>query len=178
MKLATATVAATLAVAFTLVAGTPARAADLTVDMADPAWNGFQIPAGQQCSKFGGKGATPPLRIGNIPAGANAIIVEFNDRDYQPLSYDGGHGKIGFRIKQGATSADLPSVPGETDDMPEGAFLEERNRATGSYATGGYLPPCSGGNGHVYFADIKAVNTVEGEDPKVLAETRFLLGRY
>ena len=69
-------------------------------------------------------------------------------------------------------------MPGETDDMPKGAFLEARNRATGSYATGGYLPPCSGGGGHVYFADIKAVNKVEGEDPRVLAETRFLLGRY
>ena len=171
-------IAASLAVAFALVAGAPAKAAELTVDMADPAWNGFQIPAGQQCSKFGGKGATPPLRIGNIPAGANAIIVEFNDRDFQPLSDDGGHGKIGFWIAKGAKSADLPAVPGETDDMPKGAFLEERNRATGSYATGGYLPPCSGGNGHVYFADIKAVNKVEGEDTKVLAETRFLLGRY
>ncbi len=62
--------------------------------------------------------------------------------------------------------------------MPKGAFLEARNRATGSYATGGYLPPCSGGGGHVYFADIKAVQKTEGERPKVLAETRFLLGRY
>ena len=170
--------AASLAVALSLFASTPAMAADLTVDLTDPAWNGFQIPAGQQCSKFGGKGATPALRIGNIPAGANAIIVEFNDRDYQPLSDDGGHGKIGFRIKKGAKSADLPAVPGETDEMPKGAFLEERNRATGSYATGGYLPPCSGGRGHVYFADIKAVNKAEGERPKVLVETRFLLGQY
>ncbi len=178
MKYGTAAVAASLAVAFSLVAGAPSRAADLVVTLTDPAWNGFQIPAGQQCSKFGGKGATPAMRIENIPAGANAIIVEFNDRDYQPLSDDGGHGKIGFRIKKGAKSADLPAVPGETDDMPKGAFLEERNRATGSYATGGYLPPCSGGGGHVYFADIKAVNKVEGEDPKVLAETRFLLGQY
>ena len=160
------------------MAGMPAKAAELVVTLTDPAWNGFQIPAGQQCSKFGGKGATPPLRIENIPTGADAIVVEFNYRDYQPLSDDGGHGKIGFRKEQGAKSADLPAVPGETDDMPEGAFLEARNRATGSYATSGYLPPCSGGNGHVYFADIKAVRTAEGERPTVLAETRFLLGRY
>ena len=178
MRYRRADIATSLAVGALLFTGTPAVAAELTVELTDPAWNGFQIPAGQQCSKFGGKGATPPLRVGNIPTGANAIIVEFNDRDYQPLSDDGGHGKIGFRIKPGAKSAVLPAVPGETDDMPKGAFLEERNRATGSYATGGYLPPCSGGNGHVYFADIKAVNKVEGEDPKVLAETRFLLGRY
>ena len=161
-----------------MFAGTPAKAADLTADLSDPAWNGFQIPAGQQCSKFGGKGATPALRVGNIPAGANAIVVEFNDRDFPPLSSDGGHGKIGFWIKKGAKSADLPAVPGESDEMPKGAFLEARNRATGSYATGGYLPPCSEGRGHVYFADIKAVQKSEGERPKTLAETRFLLGRY
>lgn len=178
MRHAKAGIAASLAIAFSLFAGTPAGAAKLTITLTDPAWNGFQIPAGQQCSKFGGKGATPALRIGNIPAGANAIFVEFNDRDYQPLSDDGGHGKIGFWIGKGAKSADLPAVPGETDEMPKGAFLEERNRATGSFATGGYLPPCSGGNGHVYFADIKAVKKAEGERPKVLAETRFLLGRY
>ena len=178
MRYGKANIAASLAIALSLFAGTPAGAAELTVTLTDPAWNGFQIPAGQQCAKFGGKGAAPATRIGNIPAGTNAIVVEFNDRDYQPLSNDGGHGKIGFWIKQGAKSADLPAVSGETDKMPKGAFLEARNRATGSYATGGYLPPCSGGRGHVYFADIKAVRKTEGERPKVLVETRFLLGQY
>ena len=37
---------------------------------------------------------------------------------------------------------------------------------------------CSGGNGHVDFADIEAVRMAEGERPKVLAQTRFPLGRY
>ena len=40
-----------------------------------------------------------------------------------------------------------------------------------------YLPPCSGGNGHVCFADINTLQKTEGERPKALAETRFLLWR-
>ena len=51
-----------------------------------------------------GIGATTALSVENIPAGANAIIVEFNDRSYQPLSYDGGHGKIGYWIEEDSTS--------------------------------------------------------------------------
>ena len=156
-----------------------ALAAGLEVAFADPAWDGKKIPKGQQCTKFGGKGATPALQVGNIPAGANAIIVEFNDRDYQPLSWNGGHGKIGFMIAEGSGSALLPSVPGETGDLPEGSFVEKRNRATGDYARPGYLPPCSGGRSHSYFAEVKAVKKVEGKKKaKVLAKAKIKLGRY
>ena len=161
------------------VAVPDALAADLEVSLADPAWDGKKIPKGQQCTKFGGKGATPAMQVGNIPAEANAIIVEFNDRNYQPLSWNGGHGKIGFRIAEGSGSALLPSVPGETDDLPEGSFVEKRNRATGGYARPGYLPPCSGGRGHSYFAEVKAVKKVEGKKkPEVLAKAKIKLGRY
>ena len=156
-----------------------AQATDLEVSFADPAWDGKKIPKGQQCTKFGGRGATPALRVENIPAGANAIIVEFNDRNYEPLSWSGGHGKIGFWIAEGSGSAMLPSVPGETADLPEGSFVEKRNRATGSYARPGYLPPCSGGRGHKYFAAVKAVKKAEGgKKPETLAEASLPLGRY
>ena len=156
-----------------------ALAADLEVSFTDPAWDGKKIPAGQQCTKFGGTGATPALQVGNIPDGANAIIVEFNDRDYQPLSWNGGHGKIGFWISEGSNSALLPSVPGEAKELPEGSFVEKRNRATGDYARPGYLPPCSGGRGHSYFAEVKAVKKIEGEKkPKVLGKAKIKLGRY
>lgn len=165
---------------FLLSATVPgALADDLIVSFADPAWDGKKIPDGQQCTKFGGKGATPSLQVENIPAGTNALIVEFNDRDYQPLSRNGGHGKIGFWISEGSSSALLPSVPGETNDVPEGVFVERRNRATGDYARAGYLPPCSGGRGNRYFAEVKAVEKIEGRRrPKVLAKARIELGRY
>lgn len=171
---------AVVAMAFMVpVYSASAQAADLKVSFADSAWDGKKVPKGQQCTKFRGKGATPALKVEGIPADANAIIVEFNDRSYQPLSYDGGHGRIGFWIKEGQSTAMLTSVPGETKDMPEGAFLEKRNRATGEYARPGYLPPCSGGRGNKYVAEVKAVQKIEGKKkPKVLAKAKIQLGKY
>ena len=155
------------------------QAADLKVSFADAAWDGEKVPKGQQCTKFRGKGETPSLKVENIPVGANAIIVEFNDRSYQPLSYDGGHGKIGFWIAEGTSSFTLPSVPGETKELPDGSFVETRNRATGDFARPGYLPPCSGGSGNKYFAEVKAVQKIEGKKkPKVLAKAKIQLGKY
>ena len=152
----------------------------LEVSFADPAWTGNTIPAGQHCQMFGGKGQTPALKVGKIPAGANAIIVEFNDLSFGPLSSGGGHGKIGYWIK-GAGSAVLPSVPGETADLGvQGSFIEAKAHSTGQYASPGYLPPCSGGRGNTYVADVKAVYkaTKEGEESLLLAEQRIKLGTY
>ena len=42
-----------------------------------------------------------------------------------------------------------------------------------------YLPPCSGGLGHSYFAEVKAVKKIEGKKkPKVLGKAKIKLGRY
>ena len=151
----------------------------LTVSFADAAWDGKAVPKGQQCSKFSGAGGTPALIVDGVPEGANAIIVEFNDRSYAPLSANGGHGKIGFWVKGGG-AATLASVPGEKSELPEGSFLEARNRATGSFARPGYLPPCSGGKGNAYFAEVKAVykGKTEAEKGKLLAVGAIELGRY
>jgi hypothetical protein len=146
----------------------------LNVSFTDAAWTGNKLPDGQHCSKFGGNGATPPMRVAGIPAGVNAIIVEFNDESFARLSYDGGHGTIGFWVSGG--QADLVSVPGGTDKMPSGAFVEKRNRGTGL----GYLPPCSGGKGNTYSAVVKAVYKAkgEGEKSKLYAEGYIKLGTY
>ncbi len=150
----------------------------LNVSFADSAWNGATIPAGQQCSLFGGKGATPALQVSGIPDGANAVIVEFNDRDYSPLSSGGGHGIIGYPVS--GTSASLPSVPGETGSLTGGAWVEANSRGTGAYAKSGYLPPCSGGKGNRYFAVVKAVYKAakDGEESKLLATSTIELGKY
>jgi len=151
----------------------------LTVSFADTAWDGKTVPKGQQCNKFGGSGATPSLVVEGIPAEANAIIVEFNDASYMELSTDGGHGKIGFWV-DGAGKAVLASVKGHTDKLPDGTFVEKRNRASGSYATPGYLPPCSGGAGNSYFANVKAVYKAksEKEKSKLFATGTIQLGKY
>lgn len=128
--------------------GDAAEASKLDVAFADPAWNGKKIPKGQQCSKFGGKGSTPALTVAGALEGTVEIVVAYNDRDYRPLSKNGGHGKIGYRAGPGTTT--IPALPGETADMPEGARIVAKNRATGSYARAGYLPPFSGGRGNLY----------------------------
>jgi len=156
-----------------------ANLAPLKVSFADSAWNGKAVPAGQQCSLFGGQGSTPALIVENVPKGVNAIILEFNDRDFGPLSFGGGHGQVGFWITPGA-KVTLPPVPGETTNLPKGAFIESASRSTGKYATKGYLPPCSGGRGNRYFVDVKAVYKAKasGEESKLLGEGHIELGVY
>lgn len=102
-----------------------------------------------------------------------AILVEFNDASYQPLSSRGGHGIVGFEYS-GDGQAILPAVPGNIEDTPAGTWIEKKNRATGAWRSSGYLPPCSGGRGNRYFAVVKAVDA----DKKVLAKVKLKLGRY
>ena len=153
-----------------------APAAELTVVFADPAWTGDKIPEGQHCKKFGGNGATPPLIVSGIPAGANAIVVQ----SYDKLSRDGGHGKVGYLIPDGATEATLNAVPGGTNDLPEGTWLVKKNRAKGAWRSDGYLPPCSGGRRNTYSADVIAViiDAASNEVQEELAETTIRLGKY
>ncbi len=153
--------------------------AKLEVGFADPAWNGRAIPAGQQCGQFGGKGASPALTVRGIPPGTTDLVVEFNDSDYPPLSTDGGHGSIRVAVPPGATQTTVPAVPGETNTLPAGVVKEESHRGPMSPGTA-YLPPCSGGRGHSYFADVKAVTrpAAPADRGKLLGTGRITLGRY
>ena len=101
----------------------PVLGADkLTVAFADAKWNGKRIPDGQHCEKFGGKGATPALKVSGIPKGTGAIRVEINDASYRPLSYDGGHGVVGFKYS-GNGEVVLPPVAGGTNKTPKGTWI-------------------------------------------------------
>jgi len=80
----------------------------LQSELADPDWDGKQIPKNQKCQKFGGENpSTPRILVGNIPEGSDAIILEFSDRDYSPMD-NGGHGKIGFVIPEGESEVEVP----------------------------------------------------------------------
>ncbi|MEZ5529634.1 MAG: hypothetical protein R3E57_06825 [Porticoccaceae bacterium] len=156
---------------------TTAEVMPLQVSLADPAWDGQAIPAGQQCKKFGGNGATPPLKISGIPEGANAVIVAFSDRSWFLMDH-GGHGMIGFWTGGLLDSVEIPAIAGETFELPQGVFLERQHQG-GRGAPGAYLPPCSGGRGNRYFAEVAAVFKGSGDEPtRLLAEGEVFLGRY
>lgn len=141
--------------------------AAMTVKLGAP-WDGKTVPRGQQCSMHGGKGTTPPMAVAGLPKGTAGIVVYYNDLNSPPLSKNGGHGILSFPAK--GASATLPAVPGGTKSMPAGVTLVKGARELSS----GYLPPCSGGRGHRYVADVVAV----GADGKALETLRVDLGRY
>ena len=161
---------AILAAAVALALTVPA-AAEMSVALKAP-WDGQKVPTGQQCVLFGGKGATPPMMIKGLPAGTAAVVVEFNDKSYPPLSTNGGHGAIGFKVS--GKTANLPAVPGMTNKVPKGSYVVHAARSSGEYASKGYLPPCSGGRGNRYEAVVKAL----GADGKLLEKVSISIGRY
>ena len=71
----------------------------LNLSFADAEWDGKIIPKGQQCKEVGGNGASPRIRVNNIPSGANKLILEFSDANYYPCD-NGGHGIISYQISQ------------------------------------------------------------------------------
>ena len=169
MHIRTSLAAITLAVlTFPALAQSP-----LTVAFADSAWTGDKVPAGQHCALQGGTGATPALTVSGIPDGTRQITVAFNDETYQPMN-DGGHGVIGFDVAATGGEATLPSVPGNSAELPAGAHVVTAARGTGDYASPGYLPPCSGGSGNTYSATLNALDS----SGTVLASGKITLGKY
>lgn len=145
----------------------------LTITFADSAWNGETVPPDQHCPLQGGHGATPALEVSGLPEGTTSVTVAFNDETYQPMN-DGGHGVIGFDVTPTDGKATLPSVPGNTADLPAGAHVVRASRAPGEYASPGYLPPCSGGQGNTYSATVTALDSSGAE----LASGKITLGKY
>ncbi len=158
----------------TTEAAPAAAPAPMAVAFADPLWTGEKVPDKQWCKKFGGEGATPAMTVTNVPAGTTAIDVAFNDETYAPMN-NGGHGSVRFPVESGAATANLPSVPGETDALPAGVTSAKGHIAKDFSGTGGaYLPPCSGGMGNTYSATVKALDAAGA----TLGETRIVLGTY
>lgn len=151
----------------------------LTVKLGETQWDGVHIPNGQQCRKFGGDGHSPALTISNIPKGTEAIIVEFSDRSWFPMNH-GGHGKIGIQIKPEQQQITFPAVAGETFEVPDEHMFIFHDHRGDRGKPGAYLPPCSGGRGNNYFADVKAVRhlDIDKQTAELLGEGSVFLGEY
>lgn len=154
-----------------------ANPAALQVEFADAAWDGVKVPSGMQCKRFGGKdAASPALNVSALPAGTTKVIVRFNDLSFPPLSRNGGHGSIMVNVPAGSDSVTVPSVPGETYNIPEGVEVYKPHRATSRrVGKGAYLPPCSGGQGNNYQAVVLAVDYATGQ---VLGTAEIGIGQY
>jgi hypothetical protein len=147
----------------------------------DPTWYDEEIPPHRWCKKYNARGKSPALFIRNIPKGVNVIVVEFNNNSCAPLSYGGGMGAIRIKHDQRSSTAYIPAVETESYQLPNGVYKESRHhgrvKSSGvdyppcdkgqtqymfdageeeAYATA-YLAPCSGGAGHSYSADVKAL---------------------
>lgn len=151
----------------------------LELAFSDAAWDGKNVPEGQQCQRFGGKNpSTPGISVKNIPEGADMILMEYSDRSYARMD-DGGHGKIGYKIKMGTKEVVVPSVPGHSFEVPEGFVMIEPHRGGGWDKAGAYMPPCSGGRRNAYYVTVYAIKTTDKKHEYAkLAEGVLEMGRY
>ena len=106
-------------------------------------------------------------------------MISFSDDSYSQMS-NGGHGIILFD-HQMKTSAAIPNIPAETDNLPEGFSTFKRHNGTGWSGTGGaYLPHCSGGIRNYYSVEVAAV-IVDIPNKKIvkkISKMSLELGRY
>jgi hypothetical protein len=148
----------------------------LDASFADSKWQGG-LPSDEVCKKFNTRpGNAPSIKVSGLPAATATIELSFNDTTASNKVFDrGGHGIIHYQIPNpGAGEVVIPSFPGQTNQLPAG-FSVKRNFTSQAWDSGrGYLPPCSGGRGHAYTVDIRALDAQGAR----LAETNLSLGMY
>lgn len=130
-----------LLVTFFIVLFFSTSASALDVRFAESVWDGVKIPEGQQCQKFGGHNpSTPTFIVTGVPAGSNAIVLEYSDRDSKKMN-NGGHGRMSFAFDSTVDNVKIPSVPGHSFDLPPQFKMIEAHRGAGWDIDGAYMPP-------------------------------------
>lgn len=150
----------------------------LHLSLTDADWDGKTIPKGQQCREYDGNGASPRITIQNIPFQANMLILEFSDATYKPCD-NGGHGVISYKIAQGSVEITVPSIPGQTFDLPNGfSLIQQHCGANLLMQPGAYIGPCPG-IGNLYYVRVKALyESPDISEPELLGEGRVDIGTY
>ena len=128
----------------------------MRVEFAQDIWDGENIPESQRCETPGAM--SPGLIVSGIPPQADFLIMEYNDRDYEPLSKNGGHGTLGYRFERGSSEVTVPPVPEvQIDDLPDGVEIVRHNQGQ---TQRGYRAPCGGlDRFNVYEVIVRAVDS-------------------
>ena len=151
-------------------------AANMKANFADPAtWDGKTVPSEAVCSDYNMEaGSSPEIIIRNIPKNTQKIVLSFTDETFKGMR-DGGHGVLAYTLEEDTKSIIIPTVEGETFDLPKDftSVLAHRGTKYGKVA-GAYLAPCSGGKGNTYSVLIQAVD----KDSVELDRDSLILGKY
>lgn len=149
-------------------------------------WNGMVIPNEGVSIKCGGEGLSPDFYISNIPANANAIIIEYYDTIIRRSGWTGANGSYWIPTEN-KNEVYVPSVVEGTFNLPEGIFVEKEHQGSRLYGDigGVYRAPnkCrlnNTGVGARYFAQIKAVfKPYDENDQALLLATAYIeLGEF
>ncbi|MCH9741285.1 MAG: hypothetical protein K0U38_10695 [Epsilonproteobacteria bacterium] len=153
----------------------------LNITFIDKKWDGVTVPKEEVCSDHNKEGGeSPALSINNLPTQTNYMILSFSDETFKGMR-NGGHGTIGYEVKEGSSSLTIPSVKGETFTLPTGfKLVREHQGVQFGKQEGAYLPPCSGGSGNQYTLDVKAIHKpTDGKGKYILlGDANISLGRY
>lgn len=150
----------------------------LQLSFVDPPWDGKIIPKGQQCMEYGGDGASPRIQVSNIPLQTDRLVLEFSDATYKPCD-NGGHGIISYAIQAGSQDVTVPSIPGQTFELPDGfTLIQEHCGADLGMQAGAYIGPCPG-FGNKYYVIVRAYHDSSGQSAgKLLGIGRLDIGTY
>jgi len=163
-------------VTLTTLATISLSAANMTADFADPkTWNGKIVPKEAVCSDYNIEaGSTPEIILRNIPKGTQDILLTFTDETFKGMR-DGGHGIISYSLEENTYKVIIPTIQGETFNLPEDFTSVVQHRGTQfGKVQGAYLAPCSGGKGNTYSVLIQAVDKKSNE----LDRATLTLGTY
>lgn len=148
----------------------------LAASFVDSKWDGQRVPSDEVCKKFNSRaGETPAIKLNGLSSTTTNIELSFNDLSASPEFNFGGHGVLNYKVTSNENGEIIiPKAPGQVDTLPEN-FSIKRDFTSKAWDSGkGYLPPCSGGRGHVYTVDIRAFN----EKGELTGDTKLNLGRY
>lgn len=149
-------------------------AASLTATFTDDIWKKIMVPKTEVCSNFNTKvGSTPSITLENLPEDTTKILLAYSDESFRGMSV-GGHGVVSYTIPKNSSTIVIPSMKGETFDLPENfsSVVKHRGEKFGK-TPGAYLAPCSGGKKHVYSVLIKAL-----DEDKILDSASLTLGIF